>query len=440
MKPRLFSELLRVFTPRKTVGADDLVGLAAGLVSGRGEASRVAMADQLLTNYSAAGDDVRLAFLLRLAREFGPDHEALMRCIRAYGANPGPGTAQNLHVAAEARRQELIRRMNLAPSAMDRLVRMREDVLKNLKSCPELALVDADFSHLFSSWFNRGFLNLRRVEWATPADILEKIIAYEAVHAIDSWDDLRLRLLPRDRRCFAFFHPALPNDPLIFVEVALTTEIPDAIAPLLARSRREVDPAKVTTAVFYSISNCQKGLRGVSFGNFLIKQVVEDLKRELPRIDTFVTLSPVPGFMQWLAAERASGPKGRLSSQERHALALLDTPDWHRDAQASKVLQPVLTQALLAYLMEAKDKQGKPLESVARFHLGNGARLERINWLGDTSAKGLREAAGFMVNYLYDLDRIERNHESYANHGEIVIGPRVRRQYEKIQSRAEPVR
>lgn len=426
MKPKIFSDFFKAIGARKPATPTELSALAQALVSGRGEASGVAMASQLTEAYCRASDAVRTDFLLHLARDFGPDPKQLTRSIDAYLKKPGPQAALDLHCAAESRRQELIRRMNLAPGAMPRLVRMREDVLERIRQMPELALLDADFTHLYSSWFNRGFLNLRRIDWSTPADILEKIIAYEAVHAIDSWDDLRLRLLPPDRRCFGFFHPALQDDPLIFVEVALTDEIPQAIAPLLASARRPLDPEKATTAVFYSISNCQKGLRGVSFGNFLIKQVVEELRRELPRIKTFVTLSPVPGFMGWLHARRdaASGP---LNAAERKLLRLLDTPDWQRDAAASDALEPVLTRALLTYLVSSKDKHDKPVDPVARFHLGNGARLEQVNWMGDTSAKGIKEAGGFMVNYLYDLDRIERNHERFANEGEIALSARLRR-------------
>ena len=429
MKPKFFSDFLRAISSRKTASAIDLFELSQALMSGRGEASGVAMADQLLDIYSRADDDVRTEFLLRLAREFGPDQARLTRCINAYVKKPGPEAALELHSAAESQRQELIRRMNLAPGAMPRLVKMREDVLHRLRQTADLSLLDADFTHLFSSWFNRGFLHLRRIDWSTPAHILEKIIAYEAVHAIDSWDDLRLRLLPPDRRCFAFFHPALPDEPLIFVEVALTEAIPDAIAPLLAAARRPLDPEKATTAVFYSISNCQKGLRGISFGNFLIKQVVEELRRELPRIKTFVTLSPVPGFISWLNSNRTAAA-APFSSQDRQLIKLLEQPDWHKDSASVDALQPVLKRALLLYLISGKDKQGKPLDPVARFHLGNGARLEQINWLGDASPKGIREAAGFMINYLYDLDRIERNHERYANEGEVALSTRLRRMHE----------
>jgi malonyl-CoA decarboxylase len=429
VKPKIFSDFLRAIGSRKGASANELSELAQALVSGRGEASGVAMAGQLIDGYGRADEAVKGEFLTRLARDFGPDARQLAKAVEAWSTKPDARTALALHNAAESRRQELIRRMNLAPGAMPKLVQMREDVLARMKQTPELSLVDADFTHLFSSWFNRGFLNLRRIDWSTPADILEKIIAYEAVHAIDSWDDLRLRLLPRDRRCFAFFHPTLPDDPLIFVEVALTTGIPDAIAPLLSPGRRGLDPEKVNTAVFYSISNCQKGLRGVSFGNFLIKQVVEELKRELPRIKTFVTLSPVPGFMDWLKSRREAGGS-HFSAEERKLFKLLDEVDWAKNEVSCKLLEPVMMRALLTYLAVARDKQDKPLDPVARFHLGNGARLEQVNWMGDRSPKGIKQAGGFMVNYLYDLDRIERNHERYANEGEVALSPRLKRMVE----------
>ena len=433
MKPRIFSDFFRAIGGRKSGSAEEFAELARALVSSRGEASGVAMASQLINGYSRASDAVKQEFLLRLARDFGPDPQQLARAVDEWVAKPGARTAMALHNAAEARRQELIRRMNLAPGAMPQLVKMREDVLARMKQSPELSLLDADFSHLFSSWFNRGFLDLKRIDWSTPADILERIIAYEAVHAINSWDDLRLRLLPRDRRCFAFFHPTLANDPLIFVEVALTNEIPGAIGPLLAPARRPLDPDKVTTAVFYSISNCQKGLRGVSFGNFLIKQVVEELKRELPRVRTFVTLSPVPGFMAWLNEKRAA-QGAPLNAQERKMLKRLDEPGWEADATSRELLEPVMTRALLCYLARAKDRQDKPLDPVARFHLGNGARLDQVHWMGDESAKGIQQAGGFMVNYLYDLDRIERNHERYANEGDVALSPRLKRMVDAAQA------
>jgi malonyl-CoA decarboxylase len=268
---------------------------------------------------------------------------------------------------------------------------------------------------------------LRPIDWATPANILERIIRYEAVHQIQGWDDLRARLEPPDRRCFGFFHPQLVDEPLIFVEVALTTETPGAIAPLLAADRRPIRPQDATTAVFYSISNTQKGLGGVSFGHFLIKQVVDDLKRDLPNLRFFMTLSPVPGFASWLAAERKSGSTDILDDEAREALAVLDEAGWASDPHRAEPVRRPLLAAAGAYFLRVRTAKGRPLDPVARFHLGNGARLERVNFLGDTSAKGLRQSHGLMVNYCYDLDEIERNHEAYAEKGEVIASSAVRR-------------
>jgi malonyl-CoA decarboxylase len=290
-----------------------------------------------------------------------------------------------------------------------------------MKGHPELAALDRDVSHLLSSWFNRGFLVLRRIDWSTPANILEQIIRYEAVHEIHDWDDLRRRIDPVDRRCYAFFHPAMPDAPLIFVEVALTETIPGAIAPLLAVDRQPVPTDRARTAVFYSISNTQRGLGGISFGNFLIKQVVEELRRELPKLDTFVTLSPVPNFIGWVKQTT------EISDEDRAVLKLLDEPKWFENPEAEAQLRAVLEPIAAHYFLKARTSKGKLIDSVARFHLGNGARLERINWLGDLSSKGLRESASVMVNYLYRLDDIEKNHEAYANDGEVVASSAVKK-------------
>ncbi|MEL6220123.1 MAG: malonyl-CoA decarboxylase family protein, partial [Pseudomonadota bacterium] len=287
-----------------------------------------------------------------------------------------------------------------------------------------LKQLDRDFHHLFSSWFNRGFLELRAIDWSTPAAILEKIIAYEAVHAIQDWDDLRRRVAAPDRQLYAFFHPALPDEPLIFVEVALTDAIPGAISPILARERAPLDPARATTAVFYSISNCQTGLRGISFGNFLIKQVVEELRRDAPSVRTFVTLSPVPGLRRW--TESASGSEA-LGEAGRAALRRLDPVDGSVDAAEAVAAADQLPEIAANYLVDAKRPDGLPLDPVARFHLGNGARLERIHAQADHSARGLTGAWGVMVNYLYDLDEIEKNHEAFAHDGRVIASPAVRR-------------
>jgi len=420
--PGLIDNLMRLVGRANSA---DLAKLADALLSERGEASGVALAGELLAAYASRTTDERIGFLLKLAARFGADRARLDRAIDRYRNDPSAENGVALHVAAESRRQELFRRLNLAPGGTERLVRMREDVLAAAVVHPELETVDADFEHLFGSWFNRGFLELKRIDWNTPALLLERIIRYEAVHEITSWDDLRRRIDPEDRRCFAFFHPQLPGEPLIFVEVALAREIPGAIAPLLAADRRPIAAKRATTAVFYSISNCQDGLRGVPLGNFLIKQVVEVLKRELPELRSFVTLSPVPGFMGWLRRERNSRSSTWLTEGDRQALADMDEAGWPQVAAKARALRPVLTAALAEYLLRARDGKGRPIDPVARFHLHNGARLEHINWLGDVSDKGMSQGAGFMVNYLYDLFQIERNHEAFAREGRIIAARAV---------------
>jgi malonyl-CoA decarboxylase len=304
---------------------------------------------------------------------------------------------------------------------------MREQLMDAMDHRDDLAVIDEDFLHLFSSWFNRGFLLLRSIDWSTPANLLEKIIRYEAVHTIRDWNDLRARIDSPDRRCYAFFHPALVDEPLIFVEVALTRGIPAAIDPILSAKREPVEPERATTAVFYSISNCQRGLAGVSFGHFLIKQVVEEVSREIPRLATFITLSPAPNFAEWLKRERAKAESVALNAEDRAALAVLDRPDWWRDEATAEMVREPLLRAAAWYYLRVRGARGTPLDSVARFHLGNGARLERLNFLADTSERALQQSHGLMVNYLYDLEHIEQNHEAYAQQHAIVASGAVTR-------------
>ena len=412
---------------RGTAASEGLATLGDQLLSGRGEASGVALAGVLLETYAAAPPKARLAFLTALAERFGADRGKVEQAIAAYREAPSQATLHALHLAAEPPRQELIRRLNLAPGGTAALVRIREELLGHLAAVPALQAVDDDFVHLFASWFNRGFLVLRPIDWTTPANILEKIIRYEAVHRIRGWDDLRRRLEPADRRCFAFFHPQLVDEPLIFVEVALTRDIPDAIAPLLAAEREPIRAQEATTAVFYSISNTQRGLAGVSFGNFLIKQVVEDLRRSLPGLKTFVTLSPVPGFAAWLNRERTAEEPELLDPAIRNALAGLDDPAWPEDAEKAEALRRPLLAAAATYFLKAKASSGLPADSVARFHLRNGARLERINFKADESRQGLDQAHGLMTNYLYDLNQIEKNHEAFAAEGKLIAAAGVRK-------------
>jgi malonyl-CoA decarboxylase len=403
--------------------ASDLIELCEALLSGRGEASGTAMAREVLDRYHELDENGRHTFFEALARNFGPDKEKLAEAIKAWQELPGDGRGSELHFASEPRRQELIRRLNRAPGGTADLVAMRSDLLTHMGSRKDLAALDRDVVHLLGSWFNRGFLVLRRIDWSTPANILEQIIRYEAVHEIRDWDDLRRRIDPVDRRCYAFFHPALADAPLIFVEVALTEAIPSAIAPLLAVDRKPVPTERARTAVFYSISNTQRGLGGISFGNFLIKQVVEELRRELPKLDTFVTLSPVPSFMQWLR----QGTDLPLSEEDRELVKQLDDPKWFDKDIAATQLRAVLEPLAAYFFLKARTPRGRLIDSVARFHLGNGARLERINWLGDLSPKGMRESAGIMVNYLYRLEDIEKNHEAYANDGDVVASSAVKK-------------
>ena len=426
MNVSFFGELLQTISERgrallarnrrveASARSESLVELCEDLLSSRGEASGVARAREILGRYGELTTGPRIAFFEALSERFGPDPARMQAAIAAWREKPSDATAAELHAASEPRRQELFRRLNLAPGGTAALVRMREQLIDVLDHRDDLTAVDDDFVHLFSSWFNRGFLVLRRIDWSTPAIVLDKIIRYEAVHEISDWEDLRRRIDPPDRRCFAFFHPALVDDPLIFVEVALTRDIPDAIAPILSPGREVMDTDRTRTAVFYSISNCQRGLAGVSFGSFLIKQVVEEICREMPKLSTFVTLSPATSFTTWLARERGQENSAALSEADKALFAALDDSNWWRDERTAAGLQDPLMRAAAWYFLRARTERGLPVDAVARFHLGNGARLERINWLADTSDKAIAQAHGLMVNYQYDLDDIETNHEAYA--------------------------
>jgi malonyl-CoA decarboxylase len=431
----------RQLLPRSLWGPgreDDIAELADALGSNRGEASGVAIASELLRRYRSLGPAERHAFLKFLARTMQPDPAEVTRAAKAYLSGPETTSLRALQRAVESPRLEFFRRLNLAPGATAEIVKLRRDLLAT--GDPSLAPLDSDLRHLLASWFNRGFLVLRRIDWTTPANILDKIIAYEAVHEIQGWDDLRRRLDPNDRRCFAFFHPSLVDEPLIFVEVALMDDSPATIGAVLGEAPKNGEtPGHPTTAVFYSISNCQEGLRGISFGNFLIKQVVEDLVKERPSLRTFVTLSPVPTFADWLDASLASSDAARLvSPDERERLSVLADPDWVGSDAVAESMRPVLLRLAAQYFLTERAGDGRTLDPVARFHLGNGARLERINWLGDTSPKSLKAGHGLMVNYRYELKDIERNHEAYANDGAVAASRQVQGMLKRAKPRPEP--
>ncbi len=370
--------------------------LADALITTQGQTSGHLLAEQVLARFHAMDDAAKLAFFQHLAERMDVDPAATRRALNDYEKTPSRATYRAYLAAAEPPRQELIRRLNQIEGATGALVAMRADLLRLGRGVPELEALDLDFRHLFKSWFNRGFLVLRRITWQTSADILEKIIAYEAVHAIDSWDDLRGRVQPEDRRCFAFFHPAMPDEPLIFVEVALTRGIPGAVQPLLVEGREELSARSADTAVFYSISNCQTGLAGISFGNSLIKQVAGNLASELPGLTRFVTLSPIPDLMDWIREAGMTAWQGDLPALAAH------------------------------YLLNVKDSKGAPRDPVARFHLGNGAIVHALHADADLSAKGRAGSGGVMVNYLYDLRRTAERHEAFATDGTIAASPAAR--------------
>jgi len=425
----------RTLLPRRlfsdSEGGRGLQALVDALMSGQGEASGMAIAHQLLRHYEELEPDLRLVFFKYLSAALRPDADAVHAAAEGYLSDPSDAALATLQQVVESPKQEFFRRLNMAPGATAKIVAMRKELLGFLRENPELAPIDGDLHHLLQSWFNRGFLVLRRIDWQTPAAILEKIIAYEAVHEIDGWEDLRRRLEPRDRRCFGFFHPSLVDEPLIFVEVALTDSVSGDIASLLKPADKTAaslasETSKPTTAVFYSISNCQEGLRGVSFGNFLIKQVVAELSKEFASLNTFVTLSPVPRFAGWLdAALRDTSDASPVLPAERELLVGLKELDWWTNPETAELLRKPLTALAAQYFLEAKGRQDLPIDPVARFHLGNGARLERINWLGDVSARGLSQSYGLMVNYLYDIKEIESNHEAFANDGVVAASKTV---------------
>lgn len=400
---------------------EDTRRLCHDLLSGRGEASGTALAREVVTLFREMAGPDRVAFLQMLNEEFSYNPIDLRTLAQSYSEDPSDENYRSLRSAVESPRMELLRRMNMAPGGTGAILVMREFLLQLLSERPDLKPLDDDFRLLFSTWFNRGFLQFERIEWRTPAAILEKLIAYEAVHAIKGWDDLRRRLA-NDRRCFAFFHPALADDPLIFVEVALTSGLAERIQPLLDAPASDPDAEEPNTAIFYSISNCQLGLAGISFGNLLIKQVVDAISAELPMVRNFATLSPIPGFCAWLSRRMAEKPPDFLSEEE---IDLLRQADWIDNEVLRRKLKKPLMKLCATYLTRIS-RRGQAYDPVARFHLGNGASIERINWAGDLSARGLHQSAGLMVNYRYAPDQIVANHEAYVSGGKIATSSRVR--------------
>jgi malonyl-CoA decarboxylase len=428
-------------------GAEIAEQMRACLEAKGGEVSARARSARLARAYLAADAKGRAGFLRTLAG-FDADPAVLEEALTAVSeAADAPARAQalaRLRRALEAPRVRLLTQFISIPEGVKFLVDMRAELMRLTRGDPTLAALDDDFRSLLAAWFDVGFLRLRRIDWDSPASLLEKLVGYEAVHEIRGWRDLKNRL-DSDRRCYAFFHPAMEGEPLIFVEVALVKGLADNVHALLDQKAPVLDPAQTDTAVFYSISNCQRGLGGISFGNFLIKQVVDRLSAEFRNLRTFATLSPIPGFRRWID-EKLAAAERLLAEDEDAALgealavkgesAVADTPPlarllarrgWHRDAALAEVGRPVLSRLCARYLLAESDGRGRACDPVAHFHLTNGARAERLNWLADTSDKGIKESAGLMVNYLYDRDAIEANHEAYVGEGKRAASTALKR-------------
>lgn len=424
---RIFRPFLRSTGPTRSGSRDanQTISLCHSLLSERGEVSGTRRATEALGAYQSLDGSAREVFFDRLVEEFSPDPSRVGQAASSYTADPSEANLVRLQSEIEPPRQELFRRFNMAPGATAVLVEMREQLLKTMVAHPERCGLDADLEHLFRSWFNQGFLILQRIDWRTPALILERLIEYEAVHQIQGWRDLHRRLAD-DRRCYAFFHPSLPDEPLIFIEIALTRGLAGRVQPLLNPDETVANPSDTDCATFYSITNCQKGLQGVSFGNFLIKKVAEDLGLEFPRLRTFATLSPIPGFTRWLKAGGDAASPIPLSKNVENLVEQVE----REDPLDLHVIGGELRRTIMAlcahYLLHAK-RDREPLDPVARFHLANGARLERLNWMGDTSQRGLGQSLGLMVNYVYRLSDVERNHEAYARHYRIAASSEFQR-------------
>lgn len=388
----------------------DVAALCHALLSEEGEVSGVKLAETILARYRAFDDAEKLGFFNLVNDTFELDATGLAHAAQAYAETGTTDAYKDVFEASIGQRRKLLRRLNQPAGATADLVSMRVDLLRLMKDHPALGRMNLDFTLLLRSWFNHGFLVLKQIDWDAPASLLDKIVAYEAVHEIDDLDDLRRRLSPPDRRCFAFFHPAMPDEPLIFVEVALSDYIPGSVDEVLSENRDPLLAQQAKAAVFYSISNCQQGLKGISFGNLLIKQVAKQLSVELPHLTHFVTLSPIPRLNAWLADKLGDADIGHVAS------AVLEGSAPSEDVRAMAA----------RYLLDANGGAGAHFDPVARFHLGNGAEVFDIHANADSSDRGLAQSSGAMVNYLYDLAQVESNHEAFARNGKIAISRQVK--------------
>ena len=405
-----------LFDKRKESSLEDLI---KNVSEAKGEVSALNYAEDLLDFLDRSNEKILIKFFLIMLNNFDLDINSLNDAIKNYNTINKNEVYLKITKFSEPKRLDIFRRLNAAPRGTIRLVNLRKRLLRLLKKHPEFKIIDYDLANLFKNWFNRGFLIIRQINWETPAHILEKIIEYEAVHEINSWQELRRRLAPNDRKCYAFFHPAMEDEPLIFIEVALMNGIPEKISEVLKDKRDILDVENASVAVFYSISNCQKGLTGISFGNFLIKQVANDLKLDFPSLKSFVTLSPVPGFMDWL---KKYDEKFYKQISKNISIKFVENN------------QKKINENILRYFFKSDRSDKLPNDPVSRFHIGNGAILEKINFLGNESEKGLNESLGLMVNYLYDINNVEKNHEKFAVDKEIIASKNLLKQFSKLKN------
>jgi len=400
---------------KKNLNSENLISLCNQLVSKNGEATLFSLAKSILEDFDSLSEEQKKLFFTELLKQFSVDRTSLKKALKDLNFSD-EGQLRKLHKLIEPKSQELLRRLNQAPNGTSSLLKMRESLLKCFQDSPELKSLDFDFVHLFKSWFNRGFLKLERIDWSTSANVLEKIMEYEAVHDISDWQDLQNRVAAADRRLYAFFHPALPDEPLIFIEVALMNEVPHSIMPILDASVKPIDPYTANTAVFYSISNCQMALKGVSFGSFLIKQVVSEIQQEFKEIKQFVTLSPVPGLRKWAH---------KMNNSKDEELSDRISQDISDCCEKEEINQLALLRLTYFYLTQIKNKKGDAINPVAHFHLGNGALIYKIHTQANNNQLAIDDSWGVMVNYLYDLDLVAKNHESYANQESLAVSPKL---------------
>lgn len=410
---------------KKTPHPEGVIKLCHQLVSNNSETTSFSLAKTILENITYFTEEQKKSFFYSLLNQFSVDKSKIKSAITELNFDDEK-QLRNLQKLVEPKSQELLRRLNQVPNGTEILLKIRESLLESIKDSPELKPLDTDFLHLFRSWFNRGFLRLERIDWSTSAQVLEKIMEYEAVHDISDWDDLQNRVAAPDKRLYAFFHPALPNEPLIFIEVALMNGIPNSINSILNRDVEPINPLSATTATFYSISNCQMGLKNVSFGSFLIKQVVAEIEQEFKQIKQFITLSPVPGLKKWANNILLSEDKG-LSEN-----TLEDIKECCGNRKPSQIALARLT---YHYLTQVKRKNGQAFNPVAHFHLGNGASLYKIHTEANNNEMSLEDSWGVMVNYLYDLDSVTKNHEDYANSDLIAASPKLKKTVQNNQKK-----